>query len=115
MISKMKVARLECLKKRDYLLGKKLKKEIEDRFDEYIDQDNILIIKENNKLKGKLIKKTKKLSKKKGIIKEYKKLEGKNLKAWYKREFSKHKATITRSGLRKLINYIGNDLWRAKN
>lgn len=97
------------------ILTKDLKKEIEKRLDELIDQENILILKENQKIKGKLIKKIKDLSKDKGMIKEYEKLEGKKLKTWYKREISKSEAGVTRSGLRKLVEYIGDDLWRAKN
>lgn len=97
------------------ILSEPLKKEMEERLDELVDRDNILILKENKKIKGKLVKKVKNLPKSKGIIKEYQKLDGKKLKGWYKREFSKHKTPVTRSGLNKLVEYVGNDLWRAKN
>ncbi len=97
------------------LKDKKLRKKIEKKIDLLADNENILILKENQKLKSKFVKKIEKLDKEKGIIKEYKKLKGKNLKNWYKKEFSKQKAEINGRALNKLVKYVGNDLWRANN
>jgi len=97
------------------VLNKKIKKKIIDNLEKLADSENILILKEDEKIKGKFSKEIEKLSKRKGMIKEYEKLKGRQLKSWYKKEISKFNVKITSQALSKLVNFIGNDLWRAKN
>lgn len=46
---------------------------------------------------------------------EFEPLENRGLRNWIKKEFEKHKAEIEPGGLEKLIEYVGNDLWRLSN
>ena len=48
-------------------------------------------------------------------IQEFELLEGQKLKNWAKNEFEKYQTKIDPPALAKLINYIGNDLWRFSN
>ncbi|MGM0439029.1 MAG: DNA polymerase III subunit delta [Patescibacteria group bacterium] len=100
---------------RNVLQDKNLKKKIEKNLEELVKGDNILILKENNKIKGKFGKKIESLDKSKGMIQEFEELKGRKLKSWYKKEFSKYNTKLERGVVSKLINYVGNDLWRASN
>lgn len=46
---------------------------------------------------------------------EFKPLTGQKLKTWVKEEFNKYKTDIEPEALEKLIDYVGNDLWRMSN
>jgi len=46
---------------------------------------------------------------------EFRPLSGEKLKRWVQQEFNKTKARITPLALSKLIEYVGNDLWRMSN
>ena len=100
---------------KNILENKKVKKEMEKRLDELIAGDNILILKEDKKVKGKLVNKIEKLDKNQGLIQEFDKLEGRKLKNWYKIEFSNYDVDLKRGAINKMVEYIGDDLWRAKN
>ncbi len=94
---------------------KDLKKEIEDNLEELASQDNILILHEEDEIKGKIIKEFKNLDEKEGMIKKYDKLKGLKLKNWYLREARNQKADFDKRALNCLIEKVGDDLWRAKN
>ncbi len=49
------------------------------------------------------------------ILGEFKFLEGSALVGWLKREAAKNKITISPEAIRKLIAYIGNDLWQMSS
>ena len=100
---------------KNVLKNKELKKEIEKRLDELVSGDNILILKEDRKIKGKLVKKIEKLEKDQGLIQEFDRLEGRKLKSWYKVEFSKYDVDLKRGVIDKMVEFVGDDLWRAKN
>lgn len=53
--------------------------------------------------------------KKHGKSQEFKPLEGQKLKNWIKKEFRKYGAGVDSETEEKLINLIGNDLWRFSN
>ncbi|KPJ56830.1 hypothetical protein AMJ49_03740 [Parcubacteria bacterium DG_74_2] len=46
---------------------------------------------------------------------EFKLLQGIQLKNWIREEFKNYKAKITPEALEKLIDFVGNDLWRMSN
>jgi len=46
---------------------------------------------------------------------EFQPLSNQKLKDWTKNEFEKLKIKITKSALEKLIDFVGNDLWRLSN
>jgi len=46
---------------------------------------------------------------------EFQPLSNQKLKDWAKNEFEKFKIKISRSALEKLIDFVGNDLWRLSN
>lgn len=46
---------------------------------------------------------------------EFKILEGAQLKNWVKKEFNKYGAKTDNDSLQKLIEFVGNDLWRMEN
>ncbi len=56
-----------------------------------------------------------KFLKKQAKSQEFQLLEGENLKNWVKKEIGDYKMTINPAALKKLIEYIGNDLWCATN
>ncbi len=97
------------------LEDKDLKKEIEKNLEELAESENILILKEEDKVSGKLVKKVEKMDKKKGVVQEYPKLKGKKLESWYAKEFKEREAKIKSRAVRKLIEYVKDDLWRAEN
>jgi len=53
--------------------------------------------------------------KKKARCQEFKPLEKGQLKHWTKKEFEKHKTQIKPEALERLIEFVGNDLWRLSN
>lgn len=53
--------------------------------------------------------------KKQGKSQEFEPLEGQRLKNWAKKEFAKYKCQIEENALEKLIEFVGNDLWRFSN
>ena len=100
---------------KNILQVKDIKNKLEDNLEEVVAGDNILILREDEEIKGKLIKKLEKRDKKEVLVQKFNKLEGKNLRAWYKKEFLKYDVDLSRGVVSKLINYVGNDLWRASN
>ncbi len=99
----------------DLLLRKELKKEIINNFNKIKKQENILILKESQKIDKELVDLMESLPKNYGIIKEYSILTGKKLDVWYRNQFVINKAKIEEDALRKIVEYVGNDLWRASN
>ena len=53
--------------------------------------------------------------KKNGKFQNFELLERQKLKNWLKREFEREGAKITQGVLEKLIDFVGNDLWRLNN
>ena len=53
--------------------------------------------------------------KKEAKSQEFKPIEGQKLKNWVTKEFEKYKAKIESQAIDKLIECIGNDLWRMNN
>jgi len=74
---------------------------------------DIIIIFENNNLNHNdpLFK----FLKTKAKCQEFQMLDIKSLKNWIKKEFEKYKAKPTEESIDKLIEYVGNDLWRLEN
>ena len=56
-----------------------------------------------------------KFLKKNAKSQEFKFLGGQRLKTWIKKEFDRYETEIDSGVLEKLIEYIGNDLWRMSN
>ncbi len=56
-----------------------------------------------------------KFLKKNAKSQEFKFLGGQKLETWIKKEFNKYKIKIDSEVLEKLIEYIGNDLWKMSN
>jgi len=56
-----------------------------------------------------------KFLKKNAKSQEFKFLGGQRLKTWIKKEFNRYETEIDSGVLEKLIEYIGNDLWRMSN
>ncbi len=100
---------------KNILTNKKIKKELESNLDEVIEGDNILILKEDKEIKGKLIKSLEKRDKKEVLVQKFDKLEGRRLRSWYKKELKKYNVDYQAGVVSKLIDYINNDLWRARN
>ncbi len=99
---------------RNILQDKKTKKEVEDNLDALVSGDNILIFREDEEIKGGLIKKITE-KKDEALVQKFDKLKGKKLRSWYKRELLKYNTDWERGVISKLIDYIGDDLWRAHN
>jgi len=97
------------------LKNKDLRKKIEENLEDLAGRRNILILKEEKKIKGKLVKKAEGMKNDKVMIKEYRKLKGKKLQKWYEAQFSKESAKIKKRALKKMVEYVGDDLWRASN
>ncbi|MDI6882938.1 MAG: DNA polymerase III subunit delta [Patescibacteria group bacterium] len=53
--------------------------------------------------------------KKQGKSQEFKPLQGEKFKNWLKKEFEKYGVEITQDGLERLVEFVGNDLWRMAN
>ena len=49
------------------------------------------------------------------MFEEFKPLEGADLNNWLKKEVAKDKVIISPEAIRKLIAYVGNDLWQLNN
>jgi len=49
------------------------------------------------------------------LFEEFKPLEGLDLANWVKREIAKHKMNIDQMSLKKLVAYVGNDLWQMNS
>ncbi len=56
-----------------------------------------------------------KFLKKYGKSQEFNLLEGEKLRNWLKKEFLKYQKEVSPEIINKLINFIGNDLWRLDN
>ena len=100
---------------RNILQNKEIKKKLEKNLDKVIKGENILILREDEEVKGGLIKKLEKRDKGEVLVQKFDKLKGRNLKAWYKKEFKKYNVDLERGVVSKLISYVGDDLWRASN
>ena len=74
-------------------------------------KDNFIFFEQGNVKKGKLFNFLKKEAK----TQEFKPLTGQQLKNWVKNEFKKYQCQIGEKELEKLIDFIGNDLWRFSN
>jgi len=84
-------------------------KEVKD----FIKSDDLILLCQEDKVNGndslfKFLKKNVKCQ-------EFNSLGGQKLKNWVKKEFEKYKAKIETPVLEKLIDYVGNDLWRLSN
>jgi len=84
-------------------------KEVKD----FIKSDDLILLCQEGKVNGndslfKFLKKNVKCQ-------EFNSLGGQKLKNWIKKEFEKYKAKIETPALEKLIDYVGNDLWRLSN
>jgi len=56
-----------------------------------------------------------KLLKEKAKFQEFELLEGQKLKNWIKKEVGKYQCQIDEMALEKLVEFVGNDLWRLSN
>jgi len=53
--------------------------------------------------------------KKKAQTQEFKLLEGKDLEKWAQKEFEKYEIKIETTALKKILEFVGNDLWQLSN
>ena len=90
-------------------------KEFQEKFLEKIEKfsksKNFVLFYEKEIQENDFFKKLKKYSR----WQNFKLLEGKKLEYWIKREIKKFGAEISEKGLEKLIEFVGNDLWRMEN
>ena len=94
-------------------LNKDFKKEFLENCEKFINSKEIILfyedgqISENDSLSKFLRKHAK--------SQEFQLLGGQKLKSWVKKEFEKYRCQITDGALEKLIEWVGNDLWRFSN
>ena len=90
-------------------------KEFQEKFLEKIEKfsksKNFVLFYEKEIQENDFFKKLKKYSR----WQNFKLLEGKKLEYWIKRGIKKFGAEISEKGLEKLIEFVGNDLWRMEN
>ncbi|KKP93768.1 MAG: polymerase III subunit delta protein [Parcubacteria group bacterium GW2011_GWC1_38_6] len=82
----------------------------------FLESQNIIIFYENNDL-GKITEKSVlfKFLQKEAKCQEFKALSDQQLKNWAKKEFDSRNCKIEEVALEKLIEFVGNDLWRFSN
>lgn len=95
------------------LLNKDFKKEFLKNSEKFINSKEIILFYENSQIleNDSLFKFLRKHAK----SQEFQLLGGQKLKSWVKKEFEKYRCQITDGALEKLIEWIGNDLWRLSN
>jgi len=79
----------------------------------FLDSEDVVLLYEKNKIPptDSLFR----FLKKKATFQEFKLLGGERLKNWAKKEFGKYQTKITPDALEKIIDFVGNDLWRLSN
>ncbi|MDO8639465.1 MAG: DNA polymerase III subunit delta [bacterium] len=81
--------------------------------DKFLESEDIIVFFEKEKILAKdpllkfLIKKAK--------VQQFDFLEGEKLKNWLRKEFEKYNAEISPEAEKKLLDFIGNDLWQLSN
>lgn len=90
-------------------------KDFQERFFPYIkknklkdSQEIILVIYQEGKIDAAIKRRV-------NLLEEFKPLEGLDLVNWVKREIAKHKVDINQMSLKKLVAYVGNDLWQMNS
>ena len=81
--------------------------------DQFSESDNIILFYEEDKVDKRNI--LFKFLKKEAKCQEFELLTGQKLKNWIKKEFEKYRTKIDPFVLEKLVDYVGNDLWRMEN
>jgi len=71
-------------------------------------QDIILVIYQEGKVGAEVKRRV-------NLFEEFNPLEGLDLVNWVKKEIARHKVDIDQMSLKKLIAYVGNDLWQMNN
>ncbi len=81
--------------------------------EDFINSQNVILLFQDNKIdeRDSLFKFLKKYAK----CQEFKFLEVPKLKNWIKKEFDSYDAKINTEVINKLIEYVGDDLWRMSN
>ncbi len=100
---------------KNVLQNKKIRKKFKERSEEIVSGDNVLILKEEERLREEFIQELKRKETKNILIQKFDKLEGKKLKKWYQKEFAKYNVDPEEGVIDKFSEYVGNDLWRASN
>jgi len=79
----------------------------------FVDAEDVILLVEKNKIlsTSRLLK----ALKKKAQVQEFKLLEGKGLEKWTQKEFEKCGVKIGAAPLKKILEFVGNDLWRLSN
>lgn len=80
---------------------------------DFIDSEDIILISETSKISAR--NSLFKTLKKKASYQEFQQLDNLELKNWVKKEFKEYQVKIKPEALEKLIEFIGNDLWRFSN
>jgi len=90
-------------------------KDFQERFFPYIkknklkdSQEIILVIYQEGKIDVAIKRRV-------NLFEEFKPLEGLDLANWTKKEITKHKVDIDQTSLKKLIAYVGNNLWQMNS
>jgi len=96
---------------RNPISNQKLKEDILEAAKELLSSKDVFLfyqegqIRKNDKLLS--------LIKKQGKVQEFSPLDGQNLRNWYKKEFGRYRAEISTEALNRLVEFVGDDLWRA--
>jgi DNA polymerase-3 subunit delta len=95
------------------LSNAKLKEDLLEKGEAFVSSDNVLLLVEQ----AKILKKDKLLTflEKNGKTQEFELLTGVKLKNWVKKEIEENGGKIEETGIEKLIEYVGSDLWRMEN
>jgi DNA polymerase-3 subunit delta len=98
---------------KDIFSNKDFKEKFAKEIKRFISSEDIILIVEKGTISANdsLFKTLKKKAK----WQEFKPLKREKLKAWLKKEFEKYKTRIKPDALEKLIEFLGNDLWRLSN
>jgi DNA polymerase-3 subunit delta len=98
---------------KDIFSNKDFKEKFKKEIKKLISSEDIILIVEKGAISANdsLLK----VLKKKAKWQEFKLLGGEKLKAWLEKEFGKYKTRIKPDALGKLIEFLGNDLWRLSN
>lgn len=90
-------------------------KDFQEKFFPYIkknklkdSQEIILVIYQEGKIDAAIKRRV-------NLLEEFKPLEGLDLVNWVKKEIAKHKVDINQMSLKKLVAYVGNDLWQMNS
>lgn len=97
----------------DLFSNSKLKEEVIERGEAFVNSDNVLLLAESSNIaaKDKLLA----FLEKEGKVHDFEPLSGAKLNNWIKKEVEELGGKIDEDALEKLIEYVGGDLWQMEN